>query len=83
MVPAPQDPWEKAFDVSAVCGDLLRGGIYGQRVPGMEMGNEVVGLQRLCHEHKRQGLPAGCGMLRIGGHAAELLSDACIHEGLS
>ncbi len=75
---------QKAFcDVSAVCCSLFCTGIFYQLLSGMEMGRAVVGLQRLSPGFERADLPAGGGVLRSGGHGAELLSHASVHETVS
>lgn len=67
----------------ALRGNLLRAGVRSQCAAGMEMGNALVGLQRIFFESERPHLPAWRGMLWPGGHAAQLPSAAVLYENIS
>lgn len=67
-------------NLPALRGDLLRAGVRSQCAAGMEMGDALVGLQRILFESERPHLPAGRGMLWFGWYAAQLLSAAILYE---
>lgn len=82
MVSAASFKQKAFFDVSVVSGVLFRSGILYQRIPGVEVGLALVGLQRLSSGSERTDMSAGGGVLRPGGHGAELLSHAPVHEAV-
>lgn len=82
MVSAASFKQKAFFYVSVVGGVLFRSGILYQRIPGVEVGPALVGLQRLSSGSERTDLSAGRSVLWPGRHGAELLSHAPVHEAV-
>lgn len=61
---------------------LLCVGICRQPYAGVEMGDALVGLQRVFSESERPDLSAGGSMLWSGRYAAQLLSAPVLHAGV-
>ncbi len=79
MVSAAKILSETLCHIPSVSRALLRAGVRRQRYAGVEMGDALVGLQRVLSEPEWPDLSAWGSVFRPGRYAAQLLSDSVLH----